>query len=190
MGGPVKGTPGLAQLSAGLALRTGSAADIVAPALRLLFVAINPSPLSAATLRPFSSPTNAFWRLLFVSGLTPELIAPERASRLLDFGCGLISLAERPTRLASELLTEERSEGALRVREIIRRAKPEVVALLGPTISPLFLDSGERTGVGWKKGRLETAEVFVLPNPSGRNRAYPGFQNKLIWYQELARRWQ
>jgi hypothetical protein len=30
----------------------------------------------------------------------------------------------------------------------------------------------------------------VLPNPSGRNRAYPGFQHKLIWYQELAARWK
>jgi TDG/mug DNA glycosylase family protein len=28
--------------------------------------------------------------------------------------------------------------------------------------------------------------VFVLPNPSGRNRAYPGFAAKLHWYRELA----
>jgi TDG/mug DNA glycosylase family protein len=175
--------------SEGLALRTGAAADILAPNLRLLFVAINPSPLSAATLRPFSSPTNAFWRLLFVSGLTPVLIAPEQSRKLLEFGCGLISLAERATRLASEVFHHERKDGAVRVREIIRRVRPEVVALLGPTIAPLFLESHERTGVGWKTTRLEASDVFVLPNPSGRNRAYPGFQHKLIWYQQLAARW-
>jgi len=28
--------------------------------------------------------------------------------------------------------------------------------------------------------------VFVLPNPSGRNRAYPAFARKLIWYRALA----
>ena len=176
--------------SEGLALRTGAAADILAPNLRLLFVAINPSPLSAATRRPFSSPTNAFWRLLFVSGLTPVLITPDQSRTLLEFGCGLISLAERATRLASEVFHHERKDGAVRVREIIRRVKPEVVALLGPTIAPLFLDSHERTGVGWKTTRLEASDVFVLPNPSGRNRAYPGFQHKLIWYQELAARWK
>jgi len=174
----------------GLALRTGAAADILAPNLRLLFVAINPSPLSAATLRPFSSATNAFWRLLFVSGLTPVLISPDQSRTLLEFGCGLISLAERATRLASEVFHHERKDGAVRVREIIRRVKLEVVALLGPTIAPLFLDSHERTGVGWKTTRLEASDVFVLPNPSGRNRAYPGFQHKLIWYQEIAARWK
>lgn len=176
--------------SEGLALRTGAAADILAPNLRLLFVAINPSPLSAATQRPFASPTNAFWRLLFVSGLTPVLITPDQSRTLLKFGYGLISLAERATRLASEVFRHERQDGAVRVREIIRRARPEVVALLGPTLAPLFLDSHERTGVGWKRTRLEESEVFVLPNPSGRNRAYPGFQDKLIWYQELAGRWK
>src|SRR5580698_3144679 len=95
-------------VSEGLALRTGAAADILAPHLRLLFVAINPSPLSAATLRPFSSPTNAFWRLLFVSGLTPVLITPDQSRTLAKYGCGLISLAERATRLASEVFHHER----------------------------------------------------------------------------------
>jgi len=33
---------------------------------------------------------------------------------------------------------------------------------------------------------LSGAAVFVLPNPSGRNRAYPGFAAKLRWYRELA----
>jgi hypothetical protein len=29
--------------------------------------------------------------------------------------------------------------------------------------------------------------VFVVPNPSGRNAAYPGFRDKLSWYRRLAR---
>jgi hypothetical protein len=29
--------------------------------------------------------------------------------------------------------------------------------------------------------------VFVLPNPSGRNAAYPGFRDKLVWFRRLAR---
>lgn len=174
----------------GLTPRSGPAVDILAPKLRLLFVAINPSPLSALALQPFASPTNAFWKLLFASGLTPELITPDRATRLLEFGCGLTSVVDRATRLASEVRSIERREGAVRVLEIIHRVKPEVVALLGPTIAPPFLDPHEHTGVGWKRGRLHDADVFVLPNPSGRNRAYPGFQNKLRWYKELARRWE
>ncbi len=153
-------------------------------------MAINPSPLSALALQPFASPTNAFWKLLHTSGLTPVLITPDRARRLLEFGCGLTSLVAWATRLASEVSSVERKQGAVRVLEIIHRVKPEVVALLGPTIAPPFLEPHEHTGVGWKKGRLHDSEVFVLPNPSGRNRAYPGFQSKLHWYKLLARRWK
>ena len=34
--------------------------------------------------------------------------------------------------------------------------------------------------------RIGGTELFVLPNPSGRNRAYPGFDRKLVWYEALA----
>src|SRR5262249_40926762 len=135
------------------------------------------------------SPTNAFWPLMHASGLTPVLITPDRASQLLDFGIGLTSLANRPTRLASDVTPAECREGAERVREIVCRARPAVVALLGSTLSPLFLDSREQARVGWKDANICGAAVFVLPNPSGRNRAYPGFQAKLRWYRELAHRW-
>ena len=175
---------------AGLTPRTGAARDILAPRLKLLLVAINPSINSASAEHPFASPTNAFWKLLHVSGLTPVLVTAGQARTILEFGIGLTSVAARATRLASEVTTAEREEGAERVREIVRRVRPEVVGVLGSTLGRLFVDSFEQTGVGWKRTRLEGAAVYVLPNPSGRNRAYPGFEAKLIWYRELAAHWQ
>jgi double-stranded uracil-DNA glycosylase len=135
---------------------------------------------------PFASPSNAFWRLLYASGLIPVPLGPADARRLPQFGLGLTSVANRPTRMASEVSTLERREGAERVHEIVRRIKPRVVALLGSTLGPLFLSAEERTGVGWKTTMIGESRVFVLPNPSGRNRAYPGFQSKLRWYRRLA----
>jgi hypothetical protein len=29
--------------------------------------------------------------------------------------------------------------------------------------------------------------VFVVPNPSGRNAAFPRFQDKVVWFRRLAR---
>jgi double-stranded uracil-DNA glycosylase len=29
--------------------------------------------------------------------------------------------------------------------------------------------------------------VFVVPNPSGLNAAYPGFEDKLVWFRRLKR---
>jgi TDG/mug DNA glycosylase family protein len=60
------------------------------------------------------------------------------------------------------------------------------VALLGLTLYPVFFPGGTQTGPGLKAASLARAQVFVLPNPSGRNRAYPGFEKKLTWYRALA----
>jgi len=176
-------------LLAGLDRRTGASGDILSPGLRLLLVAINPSLKSETLGRPFSSPTNSFWRLLHASGLTPVLIAPDNARLLLEFGIGLTSVAGRATRLASEVTTVERIVGAERVRELVCRVQPQVVGLLGATLGPLFLDGSERKGVGWKRMRISGSAVYVLPNPSGRNRSYPGFSTKLRWYRDLAAHW-
>jgi double-stranded uracil-DNA glycosylase len=42
-------------------------------------------------------------------------------------------------------------------------------------------------GPGARRVRLGGARVFVLPNPSGLNAAFPGFESKLLWFERLAR---
>jgi len=52
---------------------------------------------------------------------------------------------------------------------------------------------GYFAGGRWKRytiGRvgdlmLAGARVFVVPNPSGLNASFPGFQDKLIWFERL-----
>jgi TDG/mug DNA glycosylase family protein len=160
--------------------------DVLAPDLRLLIVAINPSSRSATIGRPFSSPGNPFWRLLHASGLTPVQLAPAESGRLVEFGIGLTSTVRRATAAAAELSASERRAGAQSVRDLVGDLRPEVVALLGLTLYPLFFPSPRSSGPGPKDVRLGGSQVFVLPNPSGRNRAYPGFEAKLVWYRELA----
>ncbi|MEO7036840.1 MAG: mismatch-specific DNA-glycosylase [Polyangiaceae bacterium] len=160
--------------------------DILAPKLDLLIVAINPSLHSARVGFSFSAKGNPFWRLLHESGLTPVLLKPEEERRLLEFGLGLTSSARRATREATELSRAERSTGATRVVRLVSKLQPRYVALLGLTLYPVFFPKGTERGPGLKQGSIGGGRVFVLPNPSGRNRAYPGFDKKLIWYRELA----
>ena len=40
-------------------------------------------------------------------------------------------------------------------------------------------------GPGPRRATLGGARVFVLPNPSGRNAAYPSFESKLAWFVRL-----
>ncbi len=168
-------------------LVVASLPDIIAPKLDVLIVAINPSLQSAEAGHSFSSPGNPFWRLLHEAGLTPVLLRAEEERRLLEFGIGLTSSAVRATRAASELTSSERRAGALRVARQVATLRPRFVALLGLTLYPVFFPGGAETGPGLKVANLAGASVFVLPNPSGRNRAYPGFEKKLLWYRSLAK---
>ncbi len=165
---------------------TAPLADILGPKLEVLIVAINPPPTAAALGLHFATPTNGFWRLLHQSGLTPRLFAPAEALRLLDVKLGLVSLVARPTRLASELSAAERREGAEGLREVVRRYRPRIVAPLGVTLIPALLPEEPNPGPGLRVCPFERTTVFVLPNLSGRNRAYPGIVGKLPWYRALA----
>jgi TDG/mug DNA glycosylase family protein len=160
--------------------------DILAADLRILLVAINPAPLSLGVGQHFATPTNAFWKLLHASGLTRRLFRPDEAPELLSEGIGLTSLVSRATRAAAELTGEEQRAGALVLSRTVQRSKPRVVALLGLTLFPFVCPTAHEPGPGLKSATLSGAALFVLPNPSGRNRAYPGFAGKLPWYTALA----
>ncbi|WP_394835897.1 mismatch-specific DNA-glycosylase [Pendulispora rubella] len=165
----------------------GALTDILAHDLRILLVAINPAPPSLASGYHFATPTNGFWKLMFESGLTPRLYRPFEASCLLSDGIGLTSLVSRATRTAAELTLGERREGVVALAKTVERWKPRTIALLGLTLFPVLFPDAEDPGPGLKKVAFGNASVFVLPNPSGRNRAYPGVRGKLPWYQNLAK---
>ncbi|HTV26039.1 MAG TPA: mismatch-specific DNA-glycosylase [Polyangiaceae bacterium] len=158
--------------------------EILAQQLRVLFVAINPAPSAANGGAPFATPSNGFWRLLHASGLTPQLIAPTEADSLLDAGLGLVSLVQRPTASASELRAKELRAGTLRLAATVERWRPRTLALLGVTLLPYVLPDAD-PGPGLKRELFHGARVFVVPNPSGRNLAFPGVAGKLPWYREL-----
>jgi TDG/mug DNA glycosylase family protein len=168
--------------------RPGRLDDILALDLRILFVAINPAPLSLDVGHHFATPTNAFWKLLHASGVTSRLFRPDEAPLLPSEGIGLTSLVARATREAAELTTAEKRAGAVVLRRTVATWRPRAVALLGVTLFPVVFPDAtdEAPGAGAKRVTLEGAKVFVLPNPSGRNRAYPGVVGKLPWYRELA----
>jgi double-stranded uracil-DNA glycosylase len=168
-------------------LVAASLPDIIAPKLDVLIVAINPSLQSAQAGHSFSSKGNPFWRLLYESGLTSELLRPEDETRLLEFGLGLVSGVQRATRAAAELAASEQAQGAERVRQVVTKLRPRYVALLGLTLYPVFFPRGAERGPGLMSSTIAEAPVFVLPNPSGRNRAYPGFEKKLVWFRALAK---
>jgi double-stranded uracil-DNA glycosylase len=158
------------------------------PTPRILFVGINPSLTSARVGHHFAGPGNPFFRLLHAAGFVPEPMTFADDVRLPALGLALTNIAERATREASELTAADYARGRRRLARTIAAIRPGVVAFVGGTAYRQFVGPSASPGPGIKPERIAGAAVFVVPNPSGRNAAYPGFADKLVWYRRL-RRW-
>ena len=159
--------------------------DILPPRPHILFVGINPGLRSGELGHHFAGKGNPFWRLLYAAELTPRLLAPEEDVRLPEFGLALTNVCPRVTRTAAELSKPEFARGARRLRTKIAASEPGWVAFVGLSIYQSFFGLPRSGGAGEKAERIGTARVFVLPNPSGLNAAFPGFEAKRVWFAAL-----
>jgi double-stranded uracil-DNA glycosylase len=152
---------------------------------RLLLVGINPGLRSWALGHHFAGNGNPFWRLLFSAGLVPEPLAFSEAARLADFGIALTNLCPRTTRTAAELTPVEIDRGRRVLARKIARWRPAVAAFVGVSLYQLYFRHPRSGGPGEKPERIDGARVFVVPNPSGLNATFPGFEDKLVWFRKL-----
>ena len=145
--------------------------DIIAGHLKVLFCGINPGMFAAVTGHHFAGRSNRFWRVIHLAGFTPEEILHQEDHAILKYGCGVTSLVKRPTARADQLLPEEFTSAAAEFELKIARYAPRFVAFLGKAAYSGL--SGQRD-IAWglQSARMEGATVWILPNPSGRNRAF------------------
>jgi double-stranded uracil-DNA glycosylase len=163
--------------------------DRIEPGVRALFVGINPGVRSALTGHHFAGYSNRFWKLLHEAGLVPEPIGYADDIRLPEWGYGITNFVARASPGIGDLRRSDYQAGRRRLIEKIRRFRPPVVALVGVTLYrmlfPRHATAGWRSAaaappasaelpepLGLRPETLGGAEVFVLPNPSGRNANY------------------
>ena len=153
------------------AARAKTVADVIAPNLKLLLVGINPGLYSAATGHHFARPGNRFWPTLYASGITPRLYRPFEERELLKLGIGITNIVGRATVAADELTRDELRRGAMRLKRLIRRYRPRTVAIVGVgAYRAALAQPGAK--LGKQPEKLDGADVWVLPNPSGLNAHY------------------
>ena len=147
--------------------------DRIKPGVRVLFVGINPGIRSAMTGHHFAGPSNRFWKLLHEARLVPEPIGFADDGRLPEWGYGITNIVARATAGVDGLRSGEFVEGRRRLLRKIRRHRPAIVALVGITVfRACFPAHAGRVPIGASTERLAGCQVFVLPNPSGRNANY------------------
>ncbi|KAB0645653.1 G/U mismatch-specific DNA glycosylase [Burkholderia diffusa] len=157
--------------------------DLIAPRLDVLFCGINPGMTAAATGHHFAGRNNRFWRVLHLAGFTPDEIAPRDDRTILAYGCGLTAVVPRPTASADQLSHAEFvAEVAVLEQKIVHYA-PRFVAFLGKAAYAALSGRREITW-GRQAEHMQRATVWILPNPSGRNRAF-GIDDLVDAYREL-----
>jgi len=159
--------------------------DVIAPDLDVLFVGINPDPISGRVRHHFANPANAFWRLLHESGFTPRRFAPDDERRLTGLGIGVTNLVMRVTSGVNELSAQDLDRGRRALERKLARWRPRAVVFVGVTAWRAFTRDKGPVECGEAPSH-RGARVFVLPNPSGRNAHYPPARMRRLW-SRLAR---
>jgi TDG/mug DNA glycosylase family protein len=162
--------------------------DRIKPGVRVLFVGINPGIRSSQTGHHFAGFSNRFWTLLFESKLVPERITFEDDDRLPEFGYGITNIVPRPTPGIDTILPPEYVAGRLKLRRKVLRFKPMIIAMVGVTVyRAMFPERKGPVALGLQSERIGDTEVFVLPNPSGRNANFT-YAEMLAAFRLLKRR--
>lgn len=162
--------------------------DRIQPGVRVLFVGINPGIRSSQTGHHFAGFSNRFWRLLYESRLVPEPITFEDDDRLPEWNYGITNIVPRPTPGIDTILPLEYIAGRLKLRRKVLRYRPLVVAMVGVTVfRAMFPERKDAVKLGPQPERIGDTEVFVLPNPSGRNANF-SYAEMLAAFRALKRR--
>jgi TDG/mug DNA glycosylase family protein len=160
--------------------------DVIAPALDVLFVGINPGLYTAAVQQHFGRPGNRFWPTLHRGGFTPHLFHPSEQRELLKLGYGITNLVARATAAADELDAKELVDGAASLEKKVRRYQPRAVAIVGIGAYRTGFNR-PRAKVGLQPETIGTSAIWVLPNPSGLNANYT--PNQLVDAFAELRKW-
>ncbi|QEE27762.1 G/U mismatch-specific DNA glycosylase [Terriglobus albidus] len=145
--------------------------DVLAENLDAVFCGINPALSAAIAGHHFSNPSNRFWRTLHLAGFTPHLIPATQDYTLLRYGYGITAAVARPTVSAGDLAPRELRAAVPDLERKLLYYRPRVIAFLGkPAISAIV----RKPAVAWGQQAFTFAgsSVWVLPNPSGLNRAF------------------
>ena len=165
--------------------------DLVGPGVRLVFVGINPGLRTAATQIHFGNPANRFRPALVAAGLldppvdgVPGMTEADLAT-LLGRGVGITNLVPFATARADELSRAQLVAGRDRLERFVAEHRPRVVAVLGVTAYRIAF-ARPHAVPGRQPGPIGSAELWVVPNPSGLN-AHESVASLAAAYAEPAR---
>lgn len=156
--------------------------DVLDYGLVVVFCGTAASMASAKAGAYYANGTNAFWRTLYETGMTPRRFAPSEFRDLLKLRIGLTDVANFVAGNDSDLSLGDFHPNSL--SEKIRLYSPQILAFTSKAAMRAWVRLPAATAIsyGWQEKCMNTTHCFVLPSPSGAAR---GYWNARAW-QELA----
>jgi len=175
--------------------------DTIIPGLLLVFIGVNPGITTAETGHAYAHPSNRFWHLLHICGLTPERRLHPSEDRQLPWthGYGHTNIVSRPTKDQGELSKEEMVAGTAILEEKCACFRPEAVCIVGKGIweavwrwrtgRPMKKEEfhygwqDEDQNMGKVKGEdaWQGSKVFVASSTSGQAASMKPEEKERIW---------
>jgi TDG/mug DNA glycosylase family protein len=138
--------------------------DLLQSNLKVIFCGTAAGTMSAQLGAYYANPGNKFWRVLYETGLTPRLFAPQEFPILPQYGIGLTDLAQHTFGNDSDLRPHDFDAEAFRTKML--HYTPRAIAFNSKRAAQEFFRQ-KTIGYGQQPEMLGNSAIFVLPSTSG-----------------------
>jgi len=153
--------------------------DLLGPSLQVVFCGTAVGTASAKAGAYYAHPQNKFWKILYDSGLTPELLQPRQYRDLRNYRIGLTDFVKTHSGMDHQIPLSRLAETSrLRLRESILACRPKFLAFTSKTGGQKFL--GGQRDYGEQIEQIAGTRIWILPSTSG---AANGSWRPEIWHR-------
>ncbi|XP_062246411.1 thymine DNA glycosylase, tandem duplicate 1 isoform X1 [Platichthys flesus] len=167
--------------------------DLLDYNLDYVIIGINPGLMAAYIGRYFPGGGNHFWKCLFLSGFTEELLNHNSDTTLpVKYKMGFTNMVERATPGSKDLSTKELREGGKILVEKLKKFKPLIAVFNGKCIYEMFCremfgKKPKKLDFGLQPHTIPDCDValYLMPSSSARCAQFPRAQDKVHFYIKL-----
>ncbi|CAB1417854.1 unnamed protein product [Pleuronectes platessa] len=167
--------------------------DLLDYNLDYVIIGINPGLMAAYIGRYFPGGGNHFWKCLFLSGFTEELLNHNSDTSLpVKYKMGFTNMVERATPGSKDLSTKELREGGKILVEKLKKYKPLIAVFNGKCIYEMFCremygKKPKKLDFGLQPHTIPDCDValYLMPSSSARCAQFPRAQDKVHFYIKL-----
>jgi TDG/mug DNA glycosylase family protein len=153
--------------------------DVLQDGLRIVLCGTAVGTASAIAGAYYAHKQNKFWKILYETGLTPELLRPHQYRELLRHRIGLTDFVKTHSGMDHQIPLSELAEiSRARLGAAIATFRPQFLAFTSKNAGQRFL--GGRRDYGEQAERIADARIWILPSTSG---AAKGSWRPEIWHR-------